>query len=111
MTKGQALEYCYAHKAQFIIDCCAVGEDWQRLWDCLIGGIENDVIKPEELADYGMEYPDGRAVVHDHWYDVGQDTPPTRFDRALMAMRQMENKKQTTRPFYEKARQIAIKEM
>lgn len=65
----------------------------------------------EKLEFVTGRLPNGRAIVHDHWCDVGQDIPPTRFDRALMAMRQMENKKQTNRPLYEKVRQIAIKEM
>lgn len=52
MTKQEAIEYCYLHEKEFKTD----QEDGQAQFDCLMALLEDEVIKPEELADYGMNY-------------------------------------------------------
>jgi len=53
MTKQEAIEYCYLHEKEFITD---TEEDGQAQFDCLIALLRDEVIKPEKLADYGMNY-------------------------------------------------------
>lgn len=56
MTKEEALDYCYKHRDEFISDSFAGGDNGVRQFDCLISILEDDVISPSELADYGMDY-------------------------------------------------------
>lgn len=56
MTQEEAIKYCYEHRTKFLSDAYAVGEDGQEQFDCLISCLESGHIKPDELADYGMEY-------------------------------------------------------
>ena len=57
MTVEQAIEYCYKHEDQYVRDPGAGSvSEAQRRFDCLISCLETGAIKPEELADYGMDY-------------------------------------------------------
>lgn len=56
MTKKEAIEYCYLHENEFKADAYEAGENGQEQFDCLIACLEDGTIKPEELADYGMDY-------------------------------------------------------
>lgn len=53
--KEEAIDYCYKNKDKFIKDCESVSKGI-REFDCLISCLEEGTIKPEELADYGMNY-------------------------------------------------------
>jgi hypothetical protein len=53
MSKEQAIEYCYKHKWEYLKDIDS--EDGDE-FDCLVGLIEDEVIKPTDLPSYGMEY-------------------------------------------------------
>lgn len=61
MEVKEALDYCYRHKNAFLSDMYAAGEDGNRQFGCLIECLESGTIKPEELADYGMDYPEAPA--------------------------------------------------
>lgn len=56
MTKSEALQYCYDHENQYKAEIYAGGDDGCRLFDCLITILEDEVIGPVELPDYGMDY-------------------------------------------------------
>ena len=56
MTKQEALDYCYLHENEFKADMYESGEDGQEQFDCLIVLLQDEYIKPEQLADYGMDY-------------------------------------------------------
>lgn len=56
MTKQEAIDYCYLHENEFKADAYESGENGQEQFDCLIVLLEDGTIKPEELADYGMNY-------------------------------------------------------
>ena len=56
MSKEEALKYCYENKDEFIMIRRACGEDGAILFDQLISGLETDIIWPEELSNYGMEF-------------------------------------------------------
>ena len=56
MTKTDALEYCYKHEKEYKADCYESGEDGEEAFNCLIVGLRENMIKPEELKDYGMDY-------------------------------------------------------
>jgi len=55
MTREEAIKYCYENEDNYIrgAESCAAG---RREFDCLIGCLESGHIKPEDLADYGMDY-------------------------------------------------------
>ena len=55
MSTNEAIAYCYRHKNDFLKD---FGDGGQRSFDCLISIIESGNIKPSELPDYGMDYPE-----------------------------------------------------
>ena len=55
MTKKEAIDYCYKHKDEFIKDFDSIDEG-VRQFDCLIEIVNSGTIKPNEIADYGMEY-------------------------------------------------------
>jgi len=55
MDKQEALDYCYKHKDEYIRSFDSIDEG-QRLFDCLIGIIEGDTIKPDEIGSYGMDF-------------------------------------------------------
>jgi len=56
MTREEAITYCYTHRDEYLRDAYEMKEDGQRQFDCLISCLESGHIKPDELADYGMEY-------------------------------------------------------
>ena len=56
MTREEAIKYCHAHRNEYLRDAYAMREDGQRQFDCLVSCLESGHIKPDELADYGMEY-------------------------------------------------------
>lgn len=57
MDIEEAVKYCYKHRDEFIRDYGSIDEG-VRSFECLIGILEDGTIKPEELADYGMDYKD-----------------------------------------------------
>ncbi len=46
MTKEEAIEYCYKHENEFKSDCYSVSENGERMFECLIGILEDRTIKP-----------------------------------------------------------------
>lgn len=56
MTKQEALDYCYLHENEYKADAYSSGDDGCKQFDCLISCLESGTIKPEELAQYGMDY-------------------------------------------------------
>lgn len=56
MTKEEALNYCYKHEKEYIVDTADTIADGQRQFDCLIAILEDGTISPSELPDYGMDY-------------------------------------------------------
>lgn len=56
MTKQEAIEYCYLHEDKFKSGIYEAGENGQEQFDCLMVLLKDDAIKPENLADYGMDY-------------------------------------------------------
>lgn len=56
MTIEEAVEYCYEHESEFKRDCFDAGEDGDEQFECLISCLKSGHIRPNELADYGMEY-------------------------------------------------------
>lgn len=53
MTIDEALDYCYKHKEEYFK---GLGSDAQREWECLLGNIEDGVIKTVDLPAYGMDF-------------------------------------------------------
>lgn len=58
MKKEQAIAYCYQHRNKYVSEAYAANENGVRMFDCLVSCLESGHIKPEELADYGMDYGD-----------------------------------------------------
>lgn len=56
MTKTDALEYCYKYEKEYKKDCYESGENGEEAFNCLITGIREDIISPDELEDYNMDY-------------------------------------------------------
>lgn len=56
MSVEEAIDYCYKHRDKYLSAAYAAGENGQRQFDCLISCLEYGTIKPEELADYGMDF-------------------------------------------------------
>lgn len=56
MNKEEAIAYCYKHANEYKRDVYAAGGNGEREFDCLISILEEDVITPEQLKDYGMNY-------------------------------------------------------
>ena len=52
-TKGEALEFCYKHKDDYIRQFYSIDEG-MRQFDCLIEILESDTIPVTDLPDYGM---------------------------------------------------------
>ena len=51
MSVDEAVDYCYAHKAEYL-QGSGLGD---REFECLISILEENTIKPEQLPEYGME--------------------------------------------------------
>lgn len=58
MTKEDALGYCAENRNKYLADAYVEGDDGLRQYDCLIEIIKSGTIKPSELPDYGMDFPD-----------------------------------------------------
>lgn len=56
MNKEEAIAYCYKHKDEYVKDFKSVDEGI-RSFDCLISILEDELIQPNQLKEYGMEYP------------------------------------------------------
>lgn len=56
MNKEEAIAYCYKHADEYKRDMYESGENGERQFECLIDILESEIIKPEELKDYGMDY-------------------------------------------------------
>lgn len=73
MTKEEAVSYCYKHRDEYIKDTGSI-DDGIRQFDCLISILEDGTIRPDQLAEYGMEY-DEKIIGDDSANDdpFGQD--------------------------------------
>jgi hypothetical protein len=59
MTKEEAIEYCYSHRAEYVggfPNDGSRGGDGCRAFDCLIEILEGETIHPKDLPDYGMDF-------------------------------------------------------
>jgi len=56
MTKEEAIKYCYKHSNEFKSEMYRSGENGERQFECLISILEDDIIQPKELPDYGMDF-------------------------------------------------------
>lgn len=57
MTKEEAIDYCYRHRDEYIRDASSIDEGIEQ-FECLIVILEDGVITPDQLSEYGMEYED-----------------------------------------------------
>jgi len=57
MTREDAIAYCHRHRDEYIRDAGSIDEGI-RQFDCLISILEDEVITPDQLAEYGMDYED-----------------------------------------------------
>ena len=55
MKVTEALEYCYKYRDEFIRDFDSIDEGIEQ-FDGLIVLLDSGTIKPDEIADYGMEF-------------------------------------------------------
>ncbi len=60
MNKKEALDYCEKHRNEYIRGFESIGEG-TRQYDCLITILEEDTITPDELSDYGMDFPESEG--------------------------------------------------
>jgi len=56
MTKEEAIAYCYENKDEYVKDFESVDEGI-RAFNCLISILQDELIQPNQLKEYGMEYP------------------------------------------------------
>lgn len=54
MTKEQALEYLSEHRDAYIRGFDSIDEG-VRAYDCLVVIVEDGVVKPSQLPEYGVE--------------------------------------------------------